>query len=215
MKADPGEISKERSVVESRLLSSKALAKEIADVIQMLRIASGEDAGSSKGRNAGALTKGHGTESKDEEGGDDDEGYDTWTGLQDEDEDVIDDADGAGDNEELGQEEKRGSFKDDIDDEDALGWESGTVYSSTSDDEQASAPNESPSSSLHQKKTKAREGLPKDSGMKTKAGESTFLPSLSVGFVDGSSGSEWSDGEADVADAPVKKNRRGQRARKA
>lgn len=50
---------------------------------------------------------------------------------------------------------------------------------------------------------------------KARTGESTFLPSLSVGFVDGDSDTEWSDAEANIADAPVKKNRRGQRARQA
>lgn len=50
---------------------------------------------------------------------------------------------------------------------------------------------------------------------KARAGESTFLPSLSVGFIRGNSDSDWSDGEADIADIPQRKNRRGQRARKA
>ena len=46
--------------------------------------------------------------------------------------------------------------------------------------------------------------------------ESTFLPSLSVGFVRGESGdSDWSDGEANAGDIELKKNRRGQRARRA
>ena len=46
------------------------------------------------------------------------------------------------------------------------------------------------------------------------AAESTFLPSLAVGFTRGDSDSDWSDGEANVADG-VRKNRRGQRARRA
>ncbi|PSR74804.1 hypothetical protein PHLCEN_2v9518 [Hermanssonia centrifuga] len=46
--------------------------------------------------------------------------------------------------------------------------------------------------------------------------ESTFLPSLAVGFTRGDSDvSDWSDGEAAAADTVVKKNRRGQRARQA
>jgi len=44
---------------------------------------------------------------------------------------------------------------------------------------------------------------------------STFLPSLSVGFVGGSGESDWSDTEAKIADSIQKKNRRGQRARRA
>jgi hypothetical protein len=49
---------------------------------------------------------------------------------------------------------------------------------------------------------------------KSTVGESTFLPSLAVGFTRGDSDSEWSDSEAKVADG-VRKNRRGQRARRA
>ncbi|KIY45596.1 Bud-site selection protein, partial [Fistulina hepatica ATCC 64428] len=44
---------------------------------------------------------------------------------------------------------------------------------------------------------------------------STFLPSLSVGFIRGGSDSEYSDSEAKFADIPERKNRRGQRARQA
>ncbi|KIK96473.1 hypothetical protein PAXRUDRAFT_825905 [Paxillus rubicundulus Ve08.2h10] len=44
--------------------------------------------------------------------------------------------------------------------------------------------------------------------------QSEFLPSLSVGFARGNSDSEFSDGEGKLADG-VKKNRRGQRARRA
>ncbi|KAJ3566929.1 hypothetical protein NP233_g6688 [Leucocoprinus birnbaumii] len=44
---------------------------------------------------------------------------------------------------------------------------------------------------------------------------STFLPSLSVGFIRGSDESDWSDTEAKAADPGQKKNRRGQRARRA
>jgi hypothetical protein len=45
--------------------------------------------------------------------------------------------------------------------------------------------------------------------------ESTFLPSLSVGFIRGSDESDWSGDEAPVADPSKRKNRRGQRARRA
>ncbi|CCM03541.1 uncharacterized protein FIBRA_05675 [Fibroporia radiculosa] len=56
----------------------------------------------------------------------------------------------------------------------------------------------------------------KDAKDKAKSrGESTFLPSLSVGFTRGDSdASDWSDGEANIADGG-RKNRRGQRARRA
>ncbi|TFK74800.1 hypothetical protein BDN72DRAFT_892813 [Pluteus cervinus] len=49
----------------------------------------------------------------------------------------------------------------------------------------------------------------------TSKSQSTFLPSLSVGFIRGDSDSEWSDSEAKVADLSERKNRRGQRARRA
>jgi len=44
--------------------------------------------------------------------------------------------------------------------------------------------------------------------------ESAFLPTLSNGFIPGGSDTDWSDCEAGVADG-VRKNRRGQRARRA
>jgi len=44
--------------------------------------------------------------------------------------------------------------------------------------------------------------------------ESTFLPTLSNGFIPGGSETDWSDHEARVADG-VRRNRRGQRARRA
>ena len=44
--------------------------------------------------------------------------------------------------------------------------------------------------------------------------ESVFLPTLSNGFIPGGSDTDWSDSEARVADG-VRKNRRGQRARRA
>ncbi|KAI0044398.1 Bud-site selection protein [Auriscalpium vulgare] len=48
----------------------------------------------------------------------------------------------------------------------------------------------------------------------TAGSQSTFLPSLSHGFIRGDSDSDWSDGEAAIADVKTK-NRRGQRARRA
>lgn len=53
----------------------------------------------------------------------------------------------------------------------------------------------------------------KDSAAAT---QSTFLPSLSVGYIRGSSESDWSGGEdAEDLSGGVRKNRRGQRARRA
>ncbi|KAG0693183.1 Bud-site selection protein [Suillus ampliporus] len=49
---------------------------------------------------------------------------------------------------------------------------------------------------------------------RSKPAQSAFLPSLSVGFIRGDSDTDFSDSEERAADA-VKKNRRGQRARRA
>jgi hypothetical protein len=53
-----------------------------------------------------------------------------------------------------------------------------------------------------------------DDASKTLGTESVFLPTLSNGFIPGGSDTDWSDEEAKVADG-VRKNRRGQRARRA
>jgi hypothetical protein len=53
-----------------------------------------------------------------------------------------------------------------------------------------------------------------DDASQTLGTESAFLPTLSNGFIPGGSDTDWSDGEARVADG-VRKNRRGQRARRA
>lgn len=104
------------------------------------------------------------------------------------------------------------------------GWESGTVQDT--DDEVAgleSLVNGPRSSTVETRSTGHESDLettppppPKKVRQEKKSGpaESTFLPSLAVGFVRGDSDSEWSDSEAKVADAE-RKNRRGQRARRA
>ncbi len=53
-----------------------------------------------------------------------------------------------------------------------------------------------------------------DDASQTPETESVFLPTLSNGFIRGGSDTDWSDREASVADG-VRKNRRGQRARRA
>ena len=61
---------------------------------------------------------------------------------------------------------------------------------------------------------KSSTAVTKDKGAVLSTAQSTFLPSLSVGFVRGSDDSDWSDTEGKAGDMP-KKNRRGQRARRA
>lgn len=53
-----------------------------------------------------------------------------------------------------------------------------------------------------------------DHASQTLGTESAFLPTLLNGFIPGGSDTDWSDHEARVADG-VRKNRRGQRARRA
>ncbi|KAF5314870.1 hypothetical protein D9619_007243 [Psilocybe cf. subviscida] len=108
------------------------------------------------------------------------------------------------------------------------GWESGSVGSASGrnddDDDESASENDSESDNEDLKvqptkskpakapaKTKPAPKPTKDSSSKM---ESTFLPSLAVGFVRGSDDSDFSDTEAQDADLP-KKNRRGQRARRA
>lgn len=89
------------------------------------------------------------------------------------------------------------------------GWESGTVDDSDAEeaeDDVEIGSEDNSSSSPRPAKKKMVKVMPK---------ESTFLPSLAVGFTRGDSDTDWSDSEAKVADSTEKKNRRGQRARRA
>ncbi|KAF8908872.1 Bud-site selection protein [Gymnopilus junonius] len=103
------------------------------------------------------------------------------------------------------------------------GWESGSIDGGgqgdeddsnqvSFSDEDSDSDNEDLKVKSNQVKTKApASNLPKNSSSKS---ESTFLPSLAVGFVRGSDESDWSETEGKAADM-LKKNRRGQRARRA
>ncbi|KAF9568784.1 Bud-site selection protein [Agrocybe pediades] len=103
------------------------------------------------------------------------------------------------------------------------GWESGSIAGTGSDDENdeegdSASESDSEGEELRVETTKSKPKAPApDAKGKASSGkmESTFLPSLSVGFVRGSDESDFSEGEdGKVADMP-KKNRRGQRARRA
>lgn len=234
---DETELHPQHAIVKARLLSSKVLAQEIDDVIQALRAVLGlhgkenvqaslEGSDVQKDSSLKRSTEVQKVErkkksSKDdahiegsdatdsEEGSEAEEG---WTGF--------------GDTNEEGERDVESEAEEEADTEgkaaEAAGWESGTVDDADDDDDDdlsdgdmnsdtvddvASASSDEPG--LLKKARPA--ATPKSKG---KAGESTFLPSLSVGFVKGSD-SDWSDAEADLADLPQKKNRRGQRARKA
>jgi hypothetical protein len=111
------------------------------------------------------------------------------------------------------------------------GWESGTVKDSSDEgtddegDDSAEEPgrsglasNSAADSSGNVGPASAKSTAPakkKARAEPARPGESLFLPSLSVGFTRGDSDSEWSDSEAKLADGDQRKNRRGQRARRA
>lgn len=209
--------------IQSRLLSSKILAAEVAAVVEDLKnilhpkveptydvageetvferpkklkkVSSSEaqDAGPSKKLADHKPTKGGGDVRASDPGLDNDEldiaGWESGT---------------------VGDDEKE------VDD----GWESGSVIGSEvfdsaeeSDDDGEElgvvpAPTKPPPP---KKAPPSKVVLTKTSGL-----QSTFLPSLSVGFVrGGSDDSDLSESEARIADIDIKKNRRGQRARRA
>ncbi|KAH8825283.1 Bud-site selection protein [Flagelloscypha sp. PMI_526] len=85
------------------------------------------------------------------------------------------------------------------------GWESGSIAGESESDDDQHSEYEEPRSLASTKVQKS------PSKVSASATSSTFLPSLSVGYVAGSD-SDASDAEADIA--PARKNRRGQRARR-
>jgi len=118
----------------------------------------------------------------------------------------------------------------DVDINDA-GWESGSIdeggVENLTDDEWESGENgpkeyleDENQDSESELKVKSKSRLSKPPGKPAKSSssinESTFLPSLSVGFIrGGSDDSDWSETEGKGTDLEPKKNRRGQRARRA
>ncbi|KAI0648074.1 Bud-site selection protein [Trametes meyenii] len=114
-------------------------------------------------------------------------------------------------------------------DDDGAGWESGSVDGGgpvaadeeggeTEDgDDDDSEDNTDSDAGLLVQKPKAKPPANEAKGKAKATGESTFLPSLSVGFTRGDSdASDLSDADAEAAAADLpRKNRRGQRARRA
>lgn len=125
---------------------------------------------------------------------------------------------------------RKAGAESDVSSDDASSDEEETDDSaSESDDQQDSgsdseSESDASSSAEPRRKRKATSSASKPS-KKTKSSSSTFLPSLSTGFIAGRSDDEWSDAEADLADRDLselrsgtkkeRKNRMGQRARKA
>ncbi|KAF9049646.1 Bud-site selection protein [Hymenopellis radicata] len=185
--------------VQSRVLSSRLLAVEIANIIDGLRAvvipATDEDDAEARPAKLKKL----------------DEDEDVEMASVDGDED---DADAASEVDENDWES--GTVGDDEREPDD-GWESGSLNGdfeedgATDGDEDAGEEDPIPSSSSRSPPTKKAKQQDKPSGVST----STFLPSLSVGFIKGSDDSDWDEGEAKAGDIEQKKNRRGQRARRA
>jgi len=135
-----------------------------------------------------------------------------------------DDPDDDGD--ELGETDEAGWESGSIDAEGEVGhddWESGPVRSGPNlvgheDSSSVGESREEEEDSDEENEKPPPRPIPKKSALpqaksKASSAESTFLPSLSVGFIRGDSDSEWSDSEAKTTD--IRKNRRGQRARRA
>ncbi|TFK40547.1 Bud-site selection protein [Crucibulum laeve] len=103
------------------------------------------------------------------------------------------------------------------------GWESGLLDedptgSADEEDETGFGDSDSDAEMISLKPpSKLVKAAPKPSKITVSASatQSTFLPSLAVGFVRGTDDSDFSDSEMKMADGDIKKNRRGQRARRA
>lgn len=94
------------------------------------------------------------------------------------------------------------------------GWESGTVDGNSDGDDEDGEHNSSDDEERAPKPRQEKLKAASTTSVKerSKPTESAFLPSLSVGFTRGDSDSEFSDGEEKPTE---RKNRRGQRARRA
>lgn len=223
------EKSKAASVVESRFLSSKTLAKEVDRILQSFRALLGG------GTAAGDVAP---TEGDGEWGGFGDANLKSATKGKQKNgskQTAAGEASDAKDGSDVEQDELQYSSNFEGEEGEADGWESGSINgdetqpvlasssssSENSEDDSdveasgspvatsdADAPPKKPKKPTKQKPSTAAESSNPTAG-------STFLPSLAVGFIRGDSDSEWSDGEAAAGDLPQRKNRRGQRARKA
>ena len=109
-------------------------------------------------------------------------------------------------------------------DVDMEGWESGSIDEDGIEEPDAGdiGPNEDEEDASNQESESDNETQLKSSKPRKAAksfsskNESTFLPSLSVGFIrGGSDDSDWSETEGKDTDLEPRKNRRGQRARRA
>lgn len=187
--------------VQSRILSSKIIASEVVLIVENLRtilhpFVGSEDLGKAAQNPLSSLSM-----SKRRKG----------VGCE---------KDGSSSKEKPPSQESNGGCEDASSDEVMAatddGWESGTVegpsesddfVAGSADDEDVTfdpGSSDSDDPTENPKKSRQRQGS---------KGQSDFLPSLAVGFTRGDSGSEISDSETRLVDG-IKKNRRGQRARR-
>lgn len=204
--------------VQSRLLSSKLLAAQIVVSIENLRMlldptlrgpkAEGTEEDTAvpapKRKKAptlsGEQSVAHAAMEDCESDGDE------WKGVDDENQDMADAA--IGDGVDDGWESGTVGEGDDVAGSD--GWESSSIGNDDDVSEDGDRLELHAKPAVKKSATAALKAKASASGL-----QSTFLPSLSVGFVrGGSEESDWSE-EGRVADIDVKKNRRGQRARRA
>ncbi|KII90854.1 hypothetical protein PLICRDRAFT_52558 [Plicaturopsis crispa FD-325 SS-3] len=215
--------------VQSRLLSSKLLAMEVAAVVDDLKLvlqperkqqATGDDAATAdsepRPKKRGQDTTDEGIQAPQKTRKPDLHGEVLDNDLEDgedhEDGDVVSVEENASawESGSVGGTEGWESGSVEADSEVEGSGSSGGEDSSTDDDPAAAPPSKKPKTTAPKPKAKDN---PKST---TRTAQSTFLPSLSVGFTRGDSDdSEWSDSEAKIADGAEKKNRRGQRARRA
>jgi hypothetical protein len=195
--------------VQSRLLSSKTLAVEVAAVVEDLKIyLDPEHSDHVKKQDAGLIAE--------------------WPTLT-----LASETGKDGDTVDSDQD---GEVDDGSVEQDDVGWESGSIagefqtiadldhgsvgeavigsdQSGSSFEGQGDSEDEEESDANLQVNSLQRRGDVPPTRLKS---QSTFLPSLAVGYIPVKpDDSDWSDGDTKAADGPRKKNRRGQRARRA
>ena len=117
------------------------------------------------------------------------------------------------------------SSHDSSDSDPSLSSDESDADSDSSSGSDSDASSSTSSDRPRKRKATSSSSLKPSKKSKSSSSSSTFLPSLSTGFIAGRSDDEWSDAEADLADRDLselksggkkeRKNRMGQRARKA
>lgn len=204
---DPAEPGSALAKVNGRLLSSKALAREVAVAVDGLKAVlrpktkettelQSEEGVMESTERPKKIKKSGATREREE----------------------VQMIGGTPDIDATGQDEadrEAGSASGDYEEGDADGWESGSVHS-ISVDRDSSATSDDDSDDLGSQASppkKRSDSKAKVTSAKAPATKSQFLPSLSVGFIRGDSDSDFSDTEVNPVN--VRKNRRGQQARRA